>query len=165
MRTSAQMFLPVLIVLPGAIGCAHALDYRLGRSTSLERAPATGIYELYRRGVHVPVLDTVLLKHDLLGFTRDAHGTLVAVAAGEHYALPDANYRWKFEGYSGRAGPLEIDPRCLLRVLPALLVDAALGATVLAAEAGVNAALRAGDRQGLTRYQRRKTEPPPDADP
>lgn len=165
MRTAGRSILPLFIVLLGATGCAPAVNYRPGGPAPLVKAPATGVYELYRRGAQTPVYSTVLLKHDRLGFARDADGRLVAVANGERYALPEAKYRWKFEGYDGRQRGLRVDPRYILVAAPVLLAEAALAMAGAAAEAGITKAIDSTENSGLTKYQRRKLERIRQADP
>lgn len=165
MRCARVTILPSFLIVVGASGCATPVDYRPGRPAPLVRAPATGVYELYQRGAQTPVYSTVLLKHDRLGFARDADGRLVAVANGERYALPEAKYRWKFEGYSGRQPGLRLDPRYVLVAAPVLLAEAALGIAAAAAGAGISKAIDSAEDRGLTKYQRRKLQRLREADP
>ena len=120
---------------------------------------------MYRRGVHAPVCSTVLLKRDRIGFGRDADGRLIAVADRQRYVLPEAMYRWIFEGYDGRQRRLRIDPRYIFVAAPVLLAEAALAVAGAAAEAEIGKAIESENNRGLTRYQRRKLERLREADP
>ena len=146
----------VLLLCPCVIagpGCGPAVEYRPGRPVHVVRAPATGVYELYRRGVRQPVHDTVLLKGDKLGFRRDAAGKLTAIAERERYVLAEGKYRWQFEGYAGKAAGDGVDAGGLVSDLLGTITQALILGTI---ETGIDAGLRANEDQGLTKYQKKK---------
>ena len=165
MRCARRTILLLLLILVVASGCAQTVDYRPGRPAPLVKAPATGVYELYRGGGNMPVYSAILLKHDRLGFARDSDGRLLAVADGQRYPLAEAKYRWKFEGYSGEQKGMRIDPRYILVAIPVLMAEGALAIAASAAGAGVDKAFDSAENRGLTKYQRRKLERIRESDP
>jgi hypothetical protein len=141
MRMRPVRFLVLLLAALGT-GCSRMIEYRPGHRPRLDRAPATGVYALYERGTKTAVCDTVLLKRDRVGFARDGQGRLVAVAADQRTPLREAAYRWRFEGYGGKAA----EPGSPGSGLDALAGDL-LGALIESAiEGGADAAWDAADR-------------------
>ena len=139
-------------------GCGPPMDYSPPLATKIYKAPANGVYELYRRGSSWPVCQAILLRRDPIGFKHDRDGRLVAVAAAEQHPLTEGKYQWRYEGFLGHR-PGEPGSHVKFRELLAELGPTiVLGAIAWSLDAVLNAGLheidRAIDEQGLTKYQK-----------